>query len=246
MLHGTAASLESFCANIAEHAKYFHVFAIDMMGSGWTDKPDYPYTMKVYIEHVRGFMDALSIKTASFIGVSLGSGVAAYFSYIYPERSRSFVMVAPTGVVADQAAWEKLAISGTQDRLQSVAEPTAERIRDIFKVLLLHEEDIIDDLVGVRLGIYSAPEIKGVMPHIVAALKEMNRPHEEWRQTKMPILVVGAPDGNPTIYQNAKLIAELAPNATFVDMPDTEHWAQFEHPEIFNPLSIAFLQETAR
>jgi len=62
LLHGSSGSLEYFCANIAEYAKHFHVLAVDMMGSGWTDRPDrpdYPYTPDAYRDHVRGFMDAM-------------------------------------------------------------------------------------------------------------------------------------------------------------------------------------------
>jgi hypothetical protein len=36
--------LENFAANIAAHAEYFRVFAIDLLGSGWNDRPNYSYT----------------------------------------------------------------------------------------------------------------------------------------------------------------------------------------------------------
>ena len=39
LLHGTAGSLENFCANIATFAAHFRVIAIDMLGCGLTDKP---------------------------------------------------------------------------------------------------------------------------------------------------------------------------------------------------------------
>ncbi len=40
MLHGTGGSLDTFCANIGAFADHFHVFCIDMLGSGFTGKPE--------------------------------------------------------------------------------------------------------------------------------------------------------------------------------------------------------------
>ena len=245
MLHGTAGSLETFCANIPEHAEHFHVFAIDMMGSGWTGRPDYPYTMGVYVEHVVGFMDAMKIDKASFVGVSLGSGVSAFLAFAHPERSKSFVMVSPTGAITNQAEWDKLANTGAKDRLDSVAEPTEAKVRTLIRELVLRDDDVVDDLVAIRVGIYSSPDIKRAIPHIIAALKHLIRPHDDWRQLATPILAIGSPDGTPLVYETAKLIASLAPNARLVDIPGTNHWAHFENPEIFNPLSIEFLRNSA-
>jgi 2-hydroxy-6-oxonona-2,4-dienedioate hydrolase len=245
MLHGTAGSLETFCANIPEHAEHFHVFAIDMMGSGWTDRPDYPYTMSVYVQHVLGFMDAMSVSKASFVGVSLGSGVSAFLAFAHPDRSKSFVMVSPTGAITNQAEWDKLVSTGARSRLDSVAVPTEASVRSLVRELVLHDDNVIDDIVAVRVGIYSSPDIKMAIPHILAPLKELIRPHEDWRNLKTPILVVGSPDGTPLVYETAKLIPTLAPNARRVDIPDTNHWAHFEHPEVFNPLSVEFLRSTA-
>ena len=73
MLHGTASSWECFSANLHQHSKHFNCYAIDMVGSGLTDKPDYDYEIPVYVAHVRGFMAAMNIKRASLIGVSLGA-----------------------------------------------------------------------------------------------------------------------------------------------------------------------------
>ena len=75
LLHGTAGSLENFCANYAAYAQHFRVIGIDMLGCGWTDKPDFDYQIRDYAEHARGVLDALNIDCASVVGVSLGSRV---------------------------------------------------------------------------------------------------------------------------------------------------------------------------
>ena len=72
MLHGTAGSWEAFCRNLEAHAEHFDCYAIDMIGSGFSDKPDRDYEIPDYVEHAKNFMDAMNIGRASFIGVSLG------------------------------------------------------------------------------------------------------------------------------------------------------------------------------
>lgn len=86
MLHGTGSSWECFCATLKSHAKEFRCLAIDMAGSGFSDRPDEPYEIGFYVRHVLSFMDALGIEKASFVGVSSGAWVTARLVVDHPER----------------------------------------------------------------------------------------------------------------------------------------------------------------
>jgi 2-hydroxy-6-oxonona-2,4-dienedioate hydrolase len=97
LLHGTASSFETFCANIEAHAKHFRVYAVDMIGNGFTDKPDHLNFAPVYVQHVKDFMAAMGIARASFLGVSLGSFVAAKLALDTPTLVDKIVMASPFG-----------------------------------------------------------------------------------------------------------------------------------------------------
>ncbi|HEY5350798.1 MAG TPA: alpha/beta fold hydrolase [Candidatus Lustribacter sp.] len=71
-LHGTGGHAEAYVRNLAEHAKYFNTFAIDLLGHGYTDKPAYDYEIPRYVEHVNAFLDAVGVERASLSGESLG------------------------------------------------------------------------------------------------------------------------------------------------------------------------------
>lgn len=245
MLHGLAGSLENFCANVAAHAEHFHVFAIDLLGCGWNDRPPYPYTFSGYVEHLRGFMDAMGISSASLIGVSLGSAVSAMFARQYPERTTGVIMVTPAGLWAHPDERDASIKKARESRQGAVDNPTWENAFAMFKRLILHEEQIIDDLVAVRLSIYSTPEFKAAMPYLMAVTEEAGMDHEEWRKIDSPMLIVAAPDGQSSYYENARLIHALTPNSRMVSIEDVDHWAQFEAADTFNPLSIAFIKEAA-
>ncbi|MCU1343863.1 MAG: hypothetical protein JWL70_129, partial [Acidimicrobiia bacterium] len=85
MLHGTGGHWETFASNLGPLSKHFRCVAIDMVGNGFSDKPDYPYEISVYVAHLQAVMDRLHIERASFIGVSLGSWVAAALALAHPE-----------------------------------------------------------------------------------------------------------------------------------------------------------------
>lgn len=43
MLNGSSGHLERYARNVRDLAKHFHVLCFDMVGHGYTDKPDMPY-----------------------------------------------------------------------------------------------------------------------------------------------------------------------------------------------------------
>ena len=85
-LHGSGGYLEAYLKNIAAHAGRFRVLAVDMIGHGFTDKPEHPYEPRHYVEHLIAFMDALGIRKAHVSGESLGGWVAARLASSVPER----------------------------------------------------------------------------------------------------------------------------------------------------------------
>lgn len=243
LLHGAAGSLENFLANIAEFARHFRVIAIDMVGAGWTDKPDYPYTPKVYVEHVRGFMDAMGIERAAFVGNALGSTVAVYLAKRWPERVTRLVLAGVGAIISDQVAFDRF-IAGVKSRRGNAAEaPNWENVSNVFQNLLLHEEDRIDELIALRLEIYQTEEMQRAMPHFFAtAAADTCLSHDEWRALSTPMLVVAAVDApNSMFANNARLVGELAPNAQVVEIPGCAMWPQYEQSSAFHAASIPFL-----
>lgn len=64
----------------------------DNRGAGRTDKPDMPYTVEMLAEDTIGLLDAVGIKRAHFLGMSLGSYVALTIAAKYPERVNGLVL----------------------------------------------------------------------------------------------------------------------------------------------------------
>jgi pimeloyl-ACP methyl ester carboxylesterase len=244
LLHGTAGSLENFGANYAAYANHFRVIGLDMLGCGWTDKPDYDYLIKDYAEHVRGFMDAMGIARAAVVGVSLGAWVGAALALAHRGRVDKLVLVAPAGIIVDPEQERRFAEGLRKSRSSAAAEPTWETVSAALKALLLDPEALSDELVGVRLAIYRDPRMKAAMPRLLAfSLGGQALSEEQWRSLTLPVQVIAAVDAPNMFLSNAYAIARTAPNARLVEIKSCDHWAQYEQPEKFNQESIAFLRE---
>ncbi|WP_083883989.1 alpha/beta fold hydrolase [Nocardia higoensis] len=242
LLHGTAGSIENFSANIAAYAEHFRVYVLDMLGCGWTDKPDYPYTPRRYAEHVVAFMDAVGLDRADVVGVSLGSFVAARIAQDYPGRVGKIVSVAPAGIITDPVAYQKNAQELIDRRSKASADPTWDSIRFVFENLVLDKGVLIDDLIGIRLDIYRNPALQEAMPHLLTPKGVDALTWEEWAELPNEILVVASVDKPTMFLDNAYKIAELNPHVTLWELAGVDHWAQFEVPEEFNFRTISWLK----
>jgi 2-hydroxy-6-oxonona-2,4-dienedioate hydrolase len=242
MLHGTAGSLENFAANIASHAEHFNCLAFDMVGSGMTAKPDYDYETQHYVKHVVDFYEAMNLTKASIIGLSLGARVASRFAIDHPDKVERLILLSAT------AYFPARPIQGDikSTRSAAAANPTWDSIRDIFKGLFHDDSKVWDDLVATRLSLYSRPEMKRAMSHILALLDpeiyNRNRiPEADWRTLRAPTLVVAAVDHHDVFLDTAKAIAKLIPNVDVLEMKSCSHWPQMEDADTFNKRSLAFL-----
>lgn len=245
MLHGTAGSLENFAANIGPLSEHFHCLAIDMVGCGYTDKPDMDYGIAVYVDHIRCFMDAKGIEQATLVGVSMGSWIASRFALTHPERAQAVCMLAPAGL-NDHAA-TKATI--TKVRGAAAATPTWESIKTVFRRLILDEKNMLPDMMAVRLNIYLQPDYPQAMAHVLSVLQpqawEANRikPEEYRRMTQPALVICSVDDPNLDYPKSARDIAALLPQGRLVDMKDVAHWPQFEDPETFNAVFVNFMRD---
>jgi 2-hydroxy-6-oxonona-2,4-dienedioate hydrolase len=241
-IHGTAGTWECFCANLESHAKHFNCLALDMVGSGFSDKPDLDYEIPFYVDHIRGFMAAMGVGNASLVGVSLGAWVASRLAVEHPELVRTLTLLAASGVVVN-----KETMGGIRSmRTKAVDEPTWDNIRNVFTSLIHEERNRIQDLVFIRQAVYRQPEMKKAMNHILCLQDPEIRTRntiatEDWKRITAPTLIITAPDDKEDYYQTSLAVAKLIPNAQTFEIRGVKHWANFEKPEVFNPVSLDFL-----
>lgn len=246
LLHGTAGSLENFCANYGPLGEEHRVIGIDMLGCGYTDKPDRPYLIGDYAAHVLDVLDVLAVDRAALVGVSLGSWVAARLAHDAPDRVAALTMIAPAGIIVDAEAEKQFGADVRRRRTNAAQTPTWESVSEAMGRLMLDPADLIDDLVATRLRIYQQPEMAAAMGHLLAFIgagQELS--HDEWREIAQPTLVIAAVSASNMFLDNARALGRVLPNGTVVELEGCDHWAQFERADAFNALASEFLRSVA-
>jgi 2-hydroxy-6-oxonona-2,4-dienedioate hydrolase len=151
-LHGTSGHLEAFTRNVKAHVvSGYRIHAIDLLGHGYTGKPDEPYEIPRYVEHVLAYLDAQGIERAHLVGESLGGWIGAFLATDHPERVASLQLVCAGGTKASPAVMDRIKRSTTEAVLRDDMELTRRRL-DLL--MANPERDVTDELVRVRYDIY--------------------------------------------------------------------------------------------
>jgi pimeloyl-ACP methyl ester carboxylesterase len=81
-----------YAFQLPAYTEHFSCIALDLPGTGESDKPAGPYSTDGYAEQVAGFLDAIEIEQAHVAGVSLGAGIGMHLAAHHPERVRSLAL----------------------------------------------------------------------------------------------------------------------------------------------------------
>jgi 2-hydroxy-6-oxonona-2,4-dienedioate hydrolase len=242
LLHGTGGHWETFAPNLAALSRHFRCIAPDMVGNGFSDKPDYDYEIEVYVRHLLGLMDALDAPRASLVGMSLGAWVAARTALDHPGRVDKLVLMSPAGLVATQQNMARI----RAERTRAVEDPSWDSIKAMFDHLIADERNRLPDVIALRQAIYRLPQTRKVIDHVLVlqdpAARGRNLLTEaQWSAIAAPTLVVASGRDHGEYQSTARRVAALIPGAEVFEMPDVRHWPHFEDPAAFDAAALRFL-----
>ena len=241
-LHGTSGHLEAFARNIRAHAQKYTVHAIDMLGHGYTGKPDYPYEIPRYRDHLLAYFDAVGIEKAHIGGESLGGWVGGRAAIDAPDRVASLQLLCAGGTVANPEVMERIRTSTRLAVETDDVELTRKRMR-----LLMHDPaDATEELVAIRHEIYHRPEFVANIDNLLCLqdletrLRNILQP-EDLAKIAVPTLVVWGRNNPFGETPEADAMHANIPGSEMVLFDDCGHWPQHEQAERYNELSLRFL-----
>ena len=85
----TSADHACFAFQLPAYTEHFSCIAVDLPGSGESDKPAGPYSTDGYADQVAAFLGAIGVERAHVAGVSLGAAVGIHLAARHPGRVRS-------------------------------------------------------------------------------------------------------------------------------------------------------------
>src|ERR687884_1639917 len=98
LVHGITSTSATWERVMPALAKRFTVIAPDLLGHGGSAKPRGDYSLGAYASGVRDLLITLGHERATFVGHSLGGGVAMQLAYQFPERCERLVLIDSGGV----------------------------------------------------------------------------------------------------------------------------------------------------
>ena len=244
LLHGTGGHIEAYARNIRGLSEHFRVICIDMVGHGYTDKPDRPYGIDVYSDHLLWVIQALNLKEVYLSGESLGGWVAAWFAAHHPGIAKALVLNTPGNVNNKPEVMANLKAS----TVKAVLEANYENVKTRLEWLMYDKSQVTDELIEARYNIYTQPSYQKAVHHIVYLQDIEARKQYSWDPSwcgkiDVPTLLAWTDHDPTSTVEEAKPIQEMIPGSELTVINDAGHWPQWEKVKEFNEVIINFLSK---
>ncbi len=234
--HSLATSLEMWDDLTLALVQMYRVVRFDARGHGKTDGPAGEYTFQQLAGDAVGLMNALGIKKATHVGLSMGGMVSQYLGIAAADRVDGLVLVSTASKMPAEAApiWDDRIAQVKADGMAPLVDPTLERW--FTREFLASGDSVIEDIkkqiastsVNGFCGWAAAIRNLALFAHLPGV--------------KVPTLVmVGAEDaGTPPAM--AKEIALAVPGATLKIFDNASHMLPLEKPDLFIETLLDFME----
>lgn len=242
LIHGSGPGVTGF-ANwngvIPALAEHFHVFAPDMVGFGYTDVPDdiTDFTLDFWVGHIVGFLDALGIERASFIGNSYGGSLSLAVAARHPDRVARFVLMGAAGLKFEMS-----------DGLRDVwgYEPSEANMRKLMETFAYNPALVTDAIVlsrhnaSIRPGSHEAYSRLFPEPR-QARLDGLATPESNIAAISAPALIIHGREDVIVPVDVAYRFSALLKHSELHVFGECGHWTQIEKRDRFLEVVIPFL-----
>ncbi|MDQ0218645.1 alpha/beta fold hydrolase [Peribacillus cavernae] len=222
--------------NIEELSKHFHVYALDMIGYGYTDKLfSFDDAHALRLNHIRDFLNVMCIEEASFIGNSLGGGmilsVAAQEQPIWPIKK---IITISGGGPNNPAGHDIL----------NNYDCTKEYMQKILDILFYDEKWKSGEYLDQR---YESSIIPGAWETASAARlkspvgQEKERVLPNYGNVEVPVLICAGDYDTLKFPDYAEKLNSSLSNSNVKMFEKCSHSAHIEYAEQFNELALEFL-----
>jgi 2-hydroxy-6-oxo-octa-2,4-dienoate hydrolase len=243
LIHGSGPGVTAYAnwrLTIPGLAGHAHIYAPDMVGFGFTERPDgIEYSMRTWVDQLVAFLDALDLERVSLVGNSFGGALALRLAVEHPERVHRLVLMGAAGV--DFPLTEGLdAVWGY--------EPSVENMRRLLDIFAYNRELVTDELAELR---YRASVEGGVQESFSAmfpaprqrCVEALATPEERIAAIPHETLVVHGRDDRVIPLENSIRLLGLIERSELHVFGRCGHWTQIERAAEFNALLVRFLTD---
>ena len=249
LLHGLLGYSFSWRFALPELASLRTCYAPDMLGAGFSDRPNVDHSMRATALRVLKFAEVLKLDSLDLLGTSRGGAVAMCVAAESLKRGhpqiRNLILVAPVNPYSAHGRW-LAPLCGTRIG-GAIARVVLERFPELYpyfhgRMFADHKRIPADSLEG-----YKAPLVRpGLFEHGLSIVKTWSEDLRELQGLlpgleSIPTLLMWGTMDPAVHYSSMEPLARYFPGAARVVFQGAGHLPYEECPEEFNRGLVEFL-----
>jgi len=253
LVHGITSTSDTWANVLPYLAERFTVLAPDLLGHGESAKPRGDYSLGAYASGIRDLLIALGHERATFVGHSLGGGIAMQLAYQFPEHCERLVLVSSGGLGREITALLRAAsLPGSELVLPLLAnEQVLGAGRAVGRALGRVGLRVHTDLGEVLRGHASLSdgEARAAFVHTLRTIvdaggQRVDASDRLYLAQAIPFLIVWG-ERDPIIpVEHALAAHRLVPGSRLEVFPDAGHFPHLDDPLRFVRLLTEFMETT--
>ncbi|MGC8657640.1 MAG: alpha/beta fold hydrolase [Desulfomonilaceae bacterium] len=240
MIRGLGSNADHWYAQTEFFAKFFKVLIFDNRGIARSSDPGEDYTVPAMAADTVGLMDALKLKMAYVMGLSMGGMIAQELAINYPDRIKGLVLVC-THCGGSRQTQPSAEVSALFKEMVYENSPEA-KVNAATTLFHLHTLKNFPEIPKY----YSDVSLKNPASTEIL-IKQWGAVLQHDTYSRLPR--IGAPtlvlsgDGDVLIPpENSKILAERIPNAELEIVPNAGHQVLIEQAALCNEAILNFLR----
>ena len=248
LIQGTNTKLEAWNFQIKFFMENMTVIAFDNRGAGKSSRPNYPYTMEMYVEDTNSLLEALQIQEKIHLcGYSLGGMIALNFALKYPEKIKTLLLIATEPYTDPLQIKQTIEFYYQFDKM-SFDEKMNTVIRLIytrdFKKKIKKNQNLYNQLkkdMNILIYTEDPPQLNDYINQY-RALENYDIRDSLHKIFHPTLIVVGDKDKN-TPPEGSVFMNERIPNSKLIILENLKHGFLIEKPENLNEIMWSFLKD---
>jgi pimeloyl-ACP methyl ester carboxylesterase len=230
LLHGLGGVKEMWAGNLDALSTGHHVYALDQIGFGHSDKPFVEYRIGTWVDFLYGFMQSENIRPATLVGNSLGGWIALEFTVEHPEMVEKLVLVDAAGL-----DW------GRGGATVDLNPSSLAGWRTLLESLFYNKKMVTDQLV-LEVFIDHLRNNDGyTIERTLAGFAQPQFEDDKLKSIHVPTLVVWGREDELIAVGRGEKFRDGIPGAQLVVFEHCGHLPELEKPDDFNRAVLAFL-----
>ena len=245
LVHGFGATIEEWVTVIPVLKQHgFRVLAIDLLGHGWSGRPDGDYSITAQARRVVALANQRGVRDFSIVGHSWGSAVTMAVAIAEPARIKKVALFNGMYFEDQQPtlfSWAR--VPGLGEIIYGVFYP--DRQDEKLAFAFYDPEKMIDEKTVEDVdGLLDRP---GALAAALAGVRAMRyvELQERYKTVQQPVLLLWGRDDNVTPLPYGERLFKMLPNARMVVYPQCGHLPMLEVPGPTSQELVRFLEEGA-